>query len=52
MAVKKSAKANAKTSTKPTKKPIGNARLRKSFAKIPDVMEIPNLIGIQTDSFD
>ena len=26
-------------------------RDRRSFAKIPDVMDVPNLIGIQTDSF-
>ena len=26
-------------------------RARRSFAKIPDVMDVPNLIGIQTDSF-
>jgi DNA-directed RNA polymerase subunit beta len=26
-------------------------RDRRSFAKIPDVMDLPNLIGIQTDSF-
>ncbi len=26
-------------------------RERRSFAKIPDVMDVPNLIGIQTDSF-
>ncbi len=27
-------------------------RDRRSFAKIPDVMDVPNLIAIQTDSFD
>ena len=27
-------------------------RERRSFAKIPDVMDVPNLIGIQTDSFE
>ena len=27
-------------------------RDRRSFAKIPDVMELPNLIGIQTDNFE
>jgi len=27
-------------------------RSRRSFAKIPDVMDVPNLIAIQTDSFD
>ena len=26
-------------------------RNRRSFAKIPDVMDVPNLIAIQTDSF-
>ena len=27
-------------------------RERKSFAKIPDVMDMPNLIGVQTASFE
>ena len=27
-------------------------RERRSFAKIQDVMDLPNLIGIQTDSFE
>ena len=27
-------------------------RDRRSFAKIPDVMDVPNLIAIQTDSFE
>ncbi len=27
-------------------------RTRRSFAKIPDVMDVPNLIAIQTDSFE
>ncbi len=26
-------------------------RERRSFAKIPDVMELPNLIGIQVDNY-
>ena len=29
-----------------------NYRTRKSFAKIPDVMDVPNLIAIQTESFE
>src|SRR4030067_1117033 len=28
------------------------ARQRRSFAKIPDLLEVPNLIAIQRDSFD
>jgi DNA-directed RNA polymerase subunit beta len=31
--------------------PTSNYRVRRSFAKIPDVMDVPNLIGIQIDSF-
>ena len=27
-------------------------RDRRSFAKIPDVMDVPNLIAIQTESFE
>ena len=34
---------------KPT--PTSNYRERRSFAKIPDVMDVPNLIAIQTESF-
>ncbi len=36
-----------------SKKPTSTStyRERRSFAKIPDVMDVPNLIGIQTDSF-
>lgn len=30
----------------------GVYRTRQSFAKIPDVMDIPNLIGVQTNSFN
>ena len=30
----------------------GKFRVRRSFAKIPDVMDVPNLIGVQTDSFE
>ena len=29
-----------------------NYRTRRSFAKIPDVMDVPNLIAIQTESFE
>ncbi|TLM97368.1 MAG: DNA-directed RNA polymerase subunit beta, partial [Actinobacteria bacterium] len=29
-----------------------DARKRRSFAKIPEVLEVPNLIAIQRDSFD
>ncbi|MEG0844633.1 MAG: DNA-directed RNA polymerase subunit beta [Raoultibacter sp.] len=32
--------------------PTSLYRNRRSFAKIPDVMEVPNLISIQTDSFE
>ncbi|MEG0374536.1 MAG: DNA-directed RNA polymerase subunit beta, partial [Raoultibacter sp.] len=32
--------------------PTSLYRNRKSFAKIPDVMDVPNLIAIQTDSFE
>ncbi len=32
--------------------PTGIYRDRRSFAKIPDVMDVPNLIAIQTDSFN
>ena len=38
--------AKAKTSA-----PTSLYRNRRSFAKIPDVMDVPNLIAIQTDSF-
>ncbi len=38
--------AQAKTSA-----PTSLYRNRRSFAKIPDVMDVPNLIAIQTDSF-
>ena len=31
--------------------PTSTYRDRRSFAKIPDVMDVPNLIGIQIDSF-
>ncbi len=31
--------------------PTSTYRERRSFAKIPDVMDVPNLIGIQIDSF-
>ena len=31
--------------------PTSNYRVRRSFAKIPDVMDVPNLIAIQTESF-
>ena len=31
--------------------PTCTYRERRSFAKIPDVMDVPNLIGIQIDSF-
>jgi DNA-directed RNA polymerase subunit beta len=31
--------------------PTSRYRTRRSFAKIPDVMDVPNLIAIQTDSF-
>ena len=31
--------------------PTSLYRNRRSFAKIPDVMDVPNLIGIQIDSF-
>jgi len=31
--------------------PTSTYRERRSFAKIPDVMDVPNLIGIQVDSF-
>ena len=36
-----------------SKTPISTStyRERRSFAKIPDVMDVPNLIGIQIDSF-
>ncbi|MDO5329129.1 MAG: DNA-directed RNA polymerase subunit beta [Coriobacteriia bacterium] len=34
------------------KKSKPNFRVRKSFAKIPEAMEMPNLIGVQTQSFD
>ncbi len=27
------------------------ARQRRSFAKIPEILDVPNLIAIQTDSF-
>ena len=30
--------------------PTCTYRERRSFAKIPDVMDVPNLIGIQIDS--
>ena len=35
------------------KKPDSTSRYRnrRSFAKIPDVMDVPNLIAIQTESF-
>jgi DNA-directed RNA polymerase subunit beta len=29
----------------------GKFRVRRSFAKIPDVMDVPNLIGVQTESY-
>ncbi len=32
--------------------PTSTYRERRSFAKIPDVMDVPNLIAIQTESFD
>ena len=32
--------------------PTSLYRNRRSFAKIPDVMDVPNLIAIQTDSFE
>ena len=32
--------------------PTSLYRDRRSFAKIPDVMDVPNLIAIQTESFD
>ena len=32
--------------------PTSLYRERRSFAKIPDVMDVPNLIAIQTESFD
>ncbi len=32
--------------------PTSIYRTRRSFAKIPDVMDVPNLIAIQTDSFE
>ena len=38
--------AKSKTTT-----PTSTYRERRSFAKIPDVMDVPNLIGIQIDSF-
>ncbi len=38
--------AKSKTAT-----PTSTYRERRSFAKIPDVMDVPNLIGIQVDSF-
>ena len=38
--------AKSKTTT-----PTSIYRERRSFAKIPDVMDVPNLIGIQIDSF-
>ena len=38
--------AQAKTSA-----PTSLYRNRRSFAKIPDVMDVPNLIAIQTESF-
>ncbi len=41
--------AKAKKSKKPAS-PL--YRERHSFAKIPDVMDLPNLIGIQTDNFE
>ena len=51
-------KTSAKT-TKTTKKAVKSVekkskfvRDRKSFGKIPPVMDIPNLIGLQTESFD
>ncbi len=31
--------------------PASVYRDRRSFAKIPDVMDVPNLISVQTDSF-
>ena len=34
-----------------TATPTSTYRDRRSFAKIPDVMDVPNLIGIQIDSF-
>ncbi len=38
---------------KKSKKPASTLyRERRSFAKIPDVMDLPNLIGIQTDNFE
>ena len=39
--------AQAKTSA-----PTSLYRNRRSFAKIPDVMDVPNLIAIQTESFE
>ncbi|MBQ3387228.1 MAG: hypothetical protein IJG53_07890, partial [Eggerthellaceae bacterium] len=36
--------------TKPAPKSL--YRSRKSFAKIPDVMDVPNLIAVQMDSFE
>ena len=39
--------AKSKTTT-----PTSTYRERRSFAKIPDVMDVPNLIGIQIDSFE
>ena len=31
---------------------LAGARQRRSFAKIPEILDVPNLIAIQTDSFD
>ncbi len=41
--------AKAKTEKKPASDLY---RERRSFAKIPDVMDLPNLIGIQTENFE
>ena len=53
MADKKSSKTSkAKVAVKSQKFPKNNLRTRKSFSKIPEAMEMPNLIGVQTESFN
>ena len=53
MADKNSAKTSKNSKVvKPKKSTKNNVRTRKSFAKIPEVMEMPNLIGVQTESFN
>jgi DNA-directed RNA polymerase subunit beta len=44
--------AQASTTVVPSKTYIGNKRIRRSFGRIPEVAEMPNLIEVQRQSYD